>query len=160
MRAKRKRKIDPKLRASVYILLAALNNIIGALKAVPDERNPDLERLYKELMFKMQIFYTNEALHEDFQRDVKKVLSGLTGYETTNATMLGLSILIHYLELKDKKITLSKEFVDTVYQLDTEVFDRELRNQPESVKKLVDKSIEAGDKVVQGIIKYVGDNYA
>ena len=156
---KKRRRIDPSLRASVYILFAALSNLTIALEEVPEERNSDMEFLARELGTKLRIFYMNEKLHRDYQHDVTKVIKGMTGYETTNPAMLAISILVHYREFPRRKSNLSGLFWKTLYSLDGQVHDVEKAKLDKKYQALIDKSIEAGDLMVQGIVKYVGENY-
>ena len=156
---KRKRKIDPNLRASVYILFSALNNLVVALDEAKDERNDDLEYITKTLARKLGFYIANKKLQADFQRDVTAVMRGLTGYQTTNPAMLALSLLIHYREMPRKQIEFDGLFWQTVYKLDGQVFDVEKKKLDHKYQKLIDISVEAGDLIASGVRRYVAENY-
>jgi hypothetical protein len=133
--------MKPKHRAGVYILFAALSNMVTYLEDcdknghTPDER---VQKIANELAQKLRIWYANKQLVIDYERDVTAVLKGLTGYETTQPLVLSMSLISHYAEYVKQPVILSKQLFDYLVDAESEAYD-EYRN------KLIVKSGEAGD---------------
>jgi len=156
---KKRSKIGRHYRASAYILFAATSNIMVAIGDDDPKDHPDIAPIMTELARKLKIWYMNEKLVKDYERDVTKVMKGLTGYETSQPLMLALSILIHYREWSGRKIELSGDLWKQVYYLDALIHDVEIKNLKKNGVALIKKSVEAGDLIVSGIVRYVEDNY-
>ena len=153
---KKKRSIDPDLRASVYMLFAALSNLIMAADD-SGEADPDISYLMRELGFKLKPFYTNNKLHQEYRNQVSEIISDMPEeFKTTNPAVFALSILIHYREYKNAKIVLSDQFWKTVYDVDTQMHDYDKKKLEERFEPIINNSIEAGERLVRDIAKKIG----
>ena len=170
MGRKKKRGIDPRIRADLYILFAALSNTLTAIKYSHDEEdresNDALQPIFDELERKTRLWRirpgttTEESdLVRDYANDVDRVVAGMTGYETTNPAMLALSLIIHYREYGHKTIHFSGDFWKYVYALDGRVHDVEKPGLPKRSREVIKLSIEAGDILARNIVRYVEENY-
>lgn len=161
---RKKRIIKSDIRADVYVLFAAISNLVSAIEEVKASDDPEpvpeeITFIFRELQRKLGMWYMNQTLREDYDRDIQKIVSGMTGYSSTNPMTVALSLLIHYQEYGNKTIHLTHEFWKSVNAMDLRIHDVEKKQLSEHAQDVVHKSINAGDIMARKTYEYVAHNY-
>ena len=155
-----KRGIKPEHRAGVYILFAALSNLITQIDEwtkAGQETDDRVRQLSKALGFKLKMYYMNKSLVNDFDRDVHTVMKGLhEGHKTSTPIALAMRLIGYYLEEKMKPIVLGKRELSLVLSIEEELVEEPAL---EDVRGLMYKSFDTGDVFAKTLVRYVMDNY-
>ncbi len=137
-------------RAGVYILFAAISNMMVYRESCEELKEPPDERvvwIMRELGRKLKMWYLNQELAQDYDTVVKTVIKGMTGYETTNPLLLGTSLITHYMHYAGTPVHLSHELKEMLIDLESEALD-------EYGEALLYKSVEAGDIMAKKLVEY------
>jgi len=157
--SKKKREIKLKDRFGIYLLFATLSNIVVFLEQnakLKEDALQSIDFLSRELAFKLKLYYRNKKLVDEYRYDSEQAFKQLDNPYHREPLSVAVSLCIYYLEEVKKPIFLSKEFRQTLYEVDLELFDE---YKDKDIYKDIKKSNKLGISVANAYKNHLQSFY-